>query len=101
MQVPSTTIVAVITGSVWTGGKSAPRELLVKDGLVRPVWFTTGRKITDADYRQISSTKYHMMLAEEGVLAHMRYGGDDFGILKQDFIDAVDQSERYRLRLGD
>ena len=100
MHVSSTTIVAVITGSVWTGSRSAPRKLLVKDGFVRPTWFTTGRKITDADYKPISSTQYHKVLAEYGVLVHMQYGGDDIGILKQDFVDAADQSERGVLIVG-
>ena len=100
MLVSATTKVVVITGSVWTGGKSAPCKQLVKDGFVRPVWFTTGRNITDAEYKLISSARYHLGLAEQGVLAHLHYGGDEVGILNEDFEKAAEQSEHGVLIVG-
>jgi len=77
-----------VTGTVWTGGRSAPRRMLVRDGFVRPIWFTTGRAVTDALYEVIPQIEYHLALAGSQVLARMAYGGGVVGIMKQDFEDA-------------
>jgi hypothetical protein len=85
MIVPGNKHVVCITGNVWSGSRSAPRKLLVREGFRRPTWFTTGQPITDAEYDVISSTDFHLSRAEEGVLAHMEFAGSDVGILKQEF----------------
>lgn len=77
---------------MWTGSRSAPRRLLVKDGFLRPTWFTTGRPITDARYKAISAAEYHMAHADGSVLAHIDYGGDNIGIMKKDFEYAANNS---------
>jgi hypothetical protein len=89
VNIPPSKKVVCITGTIWTGGRSAPRRLLVRDGLLRPIWFTTGRPVTDAEYEVISTAEFHLALAESRVLAHTEHGGDFAGILKQDFEDAL------------
>ena len=85
--------VVCITGTVWTGKRSAPRRLLVKDGFVRPTWVTTGRRLTDAPYRHISETRFHLAQADKSLLAYFRYAGSLAGILKEDFDSALASSQ--------
>ncbi len=85
--------IVCITGTVWTGSRSAPRRKLVKDGYIRPRWFTTGRPLTDAEYKSISSTEYHMARAEDEVAASTEFRGDFIGIMAEDLEDAADSSE--------
>jgi hypothetical protein len=89
MNIPPAKKIVCITGTVWTGSRSAPRRMLVREGLLRPIWFTTGRPVSDAQYEVISKTDYHLAQADSEVLAQMKYGGDFVGILKQDFEDAA------------
>lgn len=89
MNIPPTKKIVCITGTVWTGGRSAPRRMLVREGMLRPIWFTTGRPVSDAQYDVISTAEYHLACAESRVLAHTKHGGDFVGILKQDFEDAA------------
>ena len=89
-----------VTGSVWTGSRSAPRRLLIKDGFVRPMWFTTGRPITDAQYRQISDTQYHLARARKNVLAHIHYRGSFIGVMRNDFDMAMDVAQQGVLVVG-
>lgn len=100
MQSPSNNKIVCVTGSVWTGSRSAPRRLLVKDGFVRPTWFTTGRPMTDAHYRQISDTQFHMARAKKNVLAHIRYRGTFIGVMRNDFDTAMDRAEQGVLVVG-
>ena len=92
--------IVCVTGSVWTGSRSAPRRLLVKDGFVRPTWFTTGRPMTDAHYRQISDTQFHLARAKKNVLAHLRYRGTFIGVMRDDFDTAMDRSALGALVVG-
>jgi hypothetical protein len=100
MHIPDDKKVVCITGSVWTGSRSAPRRLLVKDGFRRPTWFTTGRPLTDADYNAVSETRFHMANAETRVLAHIEYGGDFIGVMRDDFETAVNAAEQGVLVVG-
>ncbi len=84
--------IVCITGSVWTGSRSAPRRMLIKDGFLRPRWFTTGRPLTDAQYQFISSTEYHIARAEDKVLVSTKYAGDFIGIMTEDFEEAANGS---------
>jgi hypothetical protein len=68
--------------------------MLVKDGFVRPTWFTTGRPLTDADYREISETQFHMANAEKRVLAHIEYRASFIGVMLDDFETAMANAER-------
>jgi hypothetical protein len=63
--------------------------MLVREGLLRPIWFTTGRPVSDAQYEIISTTDYHLAQAHSQVLARMKHGGDIVGILERDFEDAA------------
>jgi len=92
MEVPGSKKVVCVTGSVWTGSRSAPRRLLVKDGFVRPTWFTTGRPMTDAQYRQVSNTYFHLARARKKVLAHIDYRGSFIGVMRDDFETAMNQA---------
>jgi hypothetical protein len=89
MQIPGNKKVVCISGSVWTGSQSAPRHMLVKDGFLRPTWFTTGRALTDAKYRHVTETHFHLANAEHKVLAHIEYGGDFIGVMREDFEAAI------------
>lgn len=86
--------IVCITGSVWTGSRSAPRRMLVREGFSRPTWFTTSRRITDANYRRTSTTKFHLANAKKEVLAHTKYGSSFVGIMQKDFDLAMDTSKR-------
>ncbi len=100
MQSTSKKRIVCITGSVWTGSRSAPRKLLVKDGFVRPTWFTTGRPMTDANYRQISNTRFHLARARKNVLADIHYRSSFIGVMREDFNSAMDRSQRGVLVVG-
>ena len=100
MQIPDNKKVVCVTGSVWTGSRSAPRRLLIRDGFVRPSWFTTGRPMTDAHYRQISNTQFHLARARKKVLAHIHYRGSDIGIMRNDFEAAMNKGARGVLVVG-
>ncbi len=84
--------IVCITGTVWTGSRSAPRRILIKDGFLRPRWFTTGRPLTDAQYKFISSTEYHIARAADKVLVSTKYAGDFIGIMAEDFEEAANRS---------
>lgn len=100
IPIPGSKKVVCITGSVWTGSKSAPRRMLVKDGFLRPTWFTTDRRLTDADYRHVSMTEFHLAKAEESVLAQLEYGGSLVGVLREDFESALATAEQGVLIVG-
>ena len=100
MNIPSTKKVVCITGSVWTGSRSAPRRMLIKDGFLRPSWFTTDRRLTDADYGHISETEFHLANAEQRVLAYIEYAGSFIGVMREDFESAAATAERGVLIVG-
>lgn len=100
MSLPGGKQVVFITGSVWTGSRSAPRKMLVREGFLRPVWFTTTGRLTDAEYRMISDTEFHLARADGGVLAHMSYGGGTLGISKADYDHSMHASKRGVLMVG-
>lgn len=100
MQSSGNKKVICVTGNVWTGSRSAPRRLLVRDGFVRPTWFTTGRPMTDAHYRQISETRFHLARARKNVLAHIRYRGSHIGVMRDDFDAAMERSVQGVLVVG-
>ena len=100
MQIPDNKKVVCVTGSVWTGSRSAPRRLLVKDGFVRPNWFTTGRAMTDAHYRQISGTQFHLARARKKVLAWIEYRGSFIGVMRDDFEAAMNTAKQGVLVVG-
>ena len=100
MIIPGNKQVVCITGNVWTGARNAPRKLLVKEGYQRPTWFTTGQRITDAEYVHVSNTDFHLSVAEERVLAHMEFGGAIVGILKHELEKIVGASPRGALVVG-
>ena len=89
MNIPPSKKVVCITGTVWTGGRSAPRRMLIRDGFLRPIWFTTGRAISDAEFHSMSPAAFHLARSKSEVLVHIEHGGDFVGILKQDFEDAI------------
>ena len=89
-----------ITGNVWTGSRRAPRHMLVKEGYVRPKWFTTEYRITDAEYHHISDTDFHLARANDEVFAHITHGGNFVGIMKQAFETALAASRRGVLVVG-
>jgi hypothetical protein len=74
--------------------------MLLKDGFLRPVWFTTYHPVTDARYNLISTGKFHMACADDKVLAYMKYGSDFVGIMKDDFEYALNTSSRGVLIVG-
>ena len=94
MHMPSNKKVVCITGSVWTGSRVAPRRMLVKDGFLRPTWFTTGRPLTDAEYRHVSVAQFHLTNAEKNVLAHIDYAGGVVGVMREDFESAMVNAEK-------
>ncbi len=100
MIIPANKNVVCITGSVWSGDHRAPRWLLLKDGFVRPTWFTTGRQIYDAEYTQLSAAKFHLYNYEQEVLTYIKYGRSFMGVLKPDISSALDKSERGALFVG-
>lgn len=100
MHIPDNKKVVCITGSVWSGSRSAPRRLLVKDGFVRPAWFTTSRPLTDGEYNLISETQFHMANMETKVLAHIEYGGSFIGVMQEDFETAMSAAEQGVLIVG-
>lgn len=100
MQATANKNVVCLTGSVWTGSRSAPRRMLVKDGFRRPTWFTTGRPLTDASYRQISSTQFHLARAKKNVIAHIEYRASFIGVMRDDFETAMAAAEQGVLIVG-
>ena len=92
--------VVCVTGYVWTGSRSAPRRLLVRDGFIRPTWFTTSRPMTDAQYRQISKAQFHLARARKNVLAFVRYRGGFIGVMRDDFDVAMNRSSQGVLVAG-
>jgi len=89
-----------ITGTVWTGRRNAPRRMLVRDGFIRPRWFTTDRPLTDADYRRISRGRFHLARARDEVLVATRYGNSFVGVLRADYEAALTQSKYGVLIVG-
>lgn len=100
MQASGKKKIVCVTGSVWTGSRSAPRRLLVRDGFVRPTWFTTGRPMTDARYRQISATRFHLARAHKNVVAHIHYRGSFIGVMRDDFDTAMHAAKQGVLVVG-
>jgi hypothetical protein len=100
MHIPSTKKVVCITGTVWTGSRSAPRRMLVREGFIRPTWFTTSRRITDANYFRTSITNFRLAKAKNNVLAHTRYGGSVVGIMQEFFDDAMNAAKQGVLIVG-
>ena len=100
MHIPSDKKVVCITGSVWTGSRNAPRHMLVKDGFLRPTWFTTGRPLTDAEYRHVSVTRFHLSNSEKNILVHIEYGGNFVGVMREDFESAMVNAEQGVLVVG-
>ena len=100
MNIPGNKKVVCITGSVWTGSRAAPRHMLVKDGFLRPGWFTTDRKVSDASYTHISINAFHSANANHEILAHFEYGGSQVGIMRQSFTLAMERAEKGVLVAG-
>ncbi|MBT3016715.1 MAG: hypothetical protein KME63_13320 [Candidatus Thiodiazotropha sp. (ex Clathrolucina costata)] len=100
IQIPNSKRIVCITGSVWTGSRSAPRRLLVKEGFVRPTWFTTSRRITDANYRRTSLSNFHLANASKKVISHTKFGGSIVGIMQEDFNAAMEASKQGVLIVG-
>ena len=100
MVISSNKRLVCITGSVWSGSRSAPRHLLVKNGFQRPTWFTTQRPVSDAGYRHLSETEYHLLCADDQIIAFIEYAGGHVGILKQDLATALRESEKGALVVG-
>lgn len=92
MKADSKKKIVCITGSVWTGNRRAPRHMLIKDGFLRPHWFTTYHPVTDARFKFIRPVEFHMARANDEVLAYIKYGSDYAGIMKTDFYDALNNS---------
>ena len=92
--------IVCITGSVWTYKHNAPRHLLLKQGFLRPRWFTTGRAFGDADYDYISETSFQIAKLESRVLVHMEYGSEITGIMRDKFQEAMDQASAGVLVVG-
>jgi hypothetical protein len=86
--------VVCITGSVWTGSRSSPSRMLLKDGFQYPRWFTTYHPFTSDKYKLISSGKFHIDLANDGILAYMKYGGGFIGIKNNDFEHTLGSSDK-------
>jgi len=78
-----------ITGNVWTGLNSTPWRLLEQKGFQSARWFTTYRRLAGDKYRFISPEKYHILLANDEVLAHMSFGSYNLGIRTDDFKRAM------------
>jgi hypothetical protein len=74
--------------------------MLVKDGFLRPVWFTTGRPLNDARYRQISETRFRIARSKRSVLAHIEYRGSFIGVMRDDFDAAMAAARRGVLIVG-
>ena len=74
--------------------------MLVKEGFVRPEWFTTEYRITDAEYRHISETDFHLARANDEVFVHIIHGGGFVGIMNQAFEIALAASQRGVLVVG-
>jgi len=89
-----------ITGSVWSGRRSAPRHMLVKDGFKRPLWFTTDRPVNDAQYRRISTSKFHLANSLGEVLVSTHYGSSFVGVMREDYEEALAAAERGVLIVG-
>ncbi len=100
MDIPAGKKIVCITGTVWTGSNRAPRHLLVKDGFIRPTWFTTRIGITDADYEMITPSGYRAALSRDEVLVHTKYGPDHVGIMKDSVLKALHASELGVLVVG-
>jgi len=100
MDIPSNKKVVCITGNVWTGRRAAPRHMLVKEGFIRPVWFTTDRKVSDASYVSISDGAFHLANANDEILAHFKYGGSWVGVTWEAFISAMERAEKGALLVG-
>lgn len=100
MIIPGNKRVVCITGSVFSGARNTPRRLLVKDGFLRPTWFTTQRPFTDAKYHRMSNTEFHLHKANNDILACTEYSGGFVGILKQELDAALQKSVRGGLIVG-
>ena len=100
VKIPEDKRITCITGSVWTGSRRAPRHILVKEGYVRPVWFTTEYRITDAEYRYMSETGFHLARANDEVFVHITHGGNFVGIMKEALETALAASRRGVLVVG-
>ena len=100
VSVPNSKKVVCITGNVSTGRKSAPRRLLVRDGFVRPKWFTTDLEITDGDYRHLSMHSLNMAKLEKDVLVELPFAGGVVGILCRDFESAMTAARQGVLVVG-
>lgn len=100
MNSHTTKKIVCITGSLWTHKHDAPRHLLVKEGFKRPLWFTTGRVLHDADYEVISKTSFHLAQANSEVLAFSEYGQVYSGILRDSFDRALEEAETGVLVVG-
>ncbi len=92
MKIYSDKKVVCITGSVWTGSRSAPSQMFVKNGFQYANWFTTYRPITSDKYKLMSSEKFHITLADDEILAYVKYGDDFIGIRTDDFENALESS---------
>jgi guanylate kinase len=100
MKIYSDKKIVCITGSVWTGSRSAPWRLLKKNGFLHTRWFATYRPITGDKYKLISSEKFHITLANDEVLAYTKYGGGFIGINIDDFENALETSSAGVLVVG-
>ncbi|MES9896274.1 MAG: hypothetical protein ABW141_15405 [Candidatus Thiodiazotropha endolucinida] len=72
----------------------------MKEGFVRPTWFTTSRRITDANYRRTSLSNFHLANASKKVISHTKFGGSIVGIMQEDFNAAMEASKQGVLIVG-
>ena len=84
--------IVCVSGSVWIGNHNAPWRMLEKDGFQRTTWFTTHRQFSGDKYKLISLEKFHIALANNEILAYMKYGGGFFGINYDDIKNALKSS---------
>ena len=56
--------------------------------------------MTDAQYRQVSNTQFHLARAKKNVLAFVRYRGGFIGIMHDDFDAAMNRSSQGVLIVG-
>ena len=56
--------------------------------------------MTDAQYRQVSNTQFHLARAKKNVLSFVRYRGGFIGIMRDDFDAAMNRSSQGVLIVG-
>lgn len=94
MILPGNKHIVCITGTVMAGNTiKAPRNLLVREGFMRPVWFTSYQPISDAEYERITESYYQAAKLENRVLADMKFGNGHVGIFTESFEKTLTDSK--------